>query len=210
MPSAARTAKHPVRLTATPAAVVADTKLEESLLLTALRKLVRQEQSRTEALRAYAEAMVSLRLKLAESTGTPLAEVKRSAPYREAVGRVYDRAGVGEGDVPGGGPSRAALGAAIRYHIAEVFRERGMAEEAGVALESPSQRLAGARSALASQRAAGPFLADVFAPTLSWLHGIEEAEQVTEDALALIGELESEIRRLKKLAGIRANGRVTR
>lgn len=196
----ARTAKHPVRLAATPAKEFIDTKLEEALLTTALKKVVRQEISRTAALREYAEAMVTLRQKLEDLPG-------RSGVYREAVGRVYDKAGLSEEALPGG-PNRAALGAAIRYHIANVMREKGLAAEAGIALDSPSQRLAGARQALAEKRAGTPFLADVFAPTLSWLNGIEEPEQVTEDALALIGELESEIRRLKKLAGLRPNARL--
>lgn len=185
-----------------PAEVATNTKLEEALLSTALKKLVRQEQSRTQALREYAEAMVTLRLKLAEQLAVSLSEVPRSAPYREAVGRAYTKAGVEEDSVPEGS-SRAALGASIRYHIAEVLRAKGLAAEAGIALESPSQRLTGARQALAVKREAGGFLADVFAPTLKWMHAIEEPDQVDEDALALIGELESEIRRLKRLAGRR-------
>lgn len=195
-------ARHPARTKATSIKEVApDTRLEEQLLITSLKKLVRQEVSRTEALRQYAEAMVALRQKLGDLPG-------RSASYREAVGRVYDKANVDEETLPGG-VTRAALGAAIRYHIANVLREKGLAAEAGIALESPSQRLTGARKALAEKRAAGPFLADVFGPTLSWLHGIEEPEQVTEDAIALLGELEAEIRRLKKLAGLRPNARLS-
>jgi hypothetical protein len=181
------------------AEVAVDTKLEEAMLATSLKKLVRQEQTRTAALREYAESMVGLRIKLAEQLALGLAEVPRTAAYRDAVGRAYSKAGVVEDSVPEG-TSRAALGAAIRYHIAEVLRAKGLAAQAGIALESPSQRLTGARQALAAKREAGGFLADVFAPALKWMHAIEEPGQVDEDALALIGELESEIRRLKRLA----------
>lgn len=181
------------------ASVAVETKLEEAILATSLRKLVKSEQSRTAALRDYAESMVALRLKLAAQLALPLSEVARSAPYRDAVGRAYAKAGVSEDSVPEG-TSRAALGASIRYHVAEVLREKGLAAEAGIALESPSTRLTAARQALAVKRESGGFVADVFAPTLKWMTAIEEPAEVTEDVMALVKELESQIRRLRRLA----------
>lgn len=173
--------------------LVADTRLEEAVLVTALKKLVKSETSRTEALRGFAEAIVILRLKLAKDLQLPLADVKRAGPYREAVARVYDKAGLTEDAVPDG-TSRAALGASIRYHVAEEFRARGLAEEAGVSEDSPSQRLAGARAALAEKRS-DPL--QLLAPALTALSGVRRPNA---DLLALCDQLEVEIARLRGLA----------
>ena len=182
-----------------------NTRAEESILYNALRKLVRHELSRTEALRGYAEAIVALRLTLAEQAGIDLAAVPRSAPYREAVSRVYERAGLSNETIPGE-VSRAALGASIRYHVAEVFRERGMAEEAGVNPASPTERLRTAREVLAERRAQPPApdnLPDLFAGTMSWLAEAEtllnegaKAPHLTEQLDALLAE----VHRLRRLA----------
>lgn len=181
-----------------------DTRLEEAVLTTSLKKLVKSEQSRTQSLREYAEAIVALRLKLTEATGLPLAQVPRSAPYREAVGRVYAKAGLDEKAVPDG-TSRAALGASIRYHVAEVCREKGIAAEAGISEESPTQRLTGARKALAAQRGSGPSLEDVFGSTLAFMCGVEEAPDA--GLLAMLDQLEAEIARLRGLAPKRRSRR---
>lgn len=185
-------------------ALTAETRLEEAVLATALKKLVKQERSRTVSLKEYADAIVALRIKLNDLPG-------RSAAYREAVGRVYQKAGLDEVAVPEG-TSRAALGAAIRYHVAETIRAKGLAAEAGIALDSPSQRLAGARKALAAQRQAPPSdLMDLFGTTLTWLSSVEarlEADgQVGNDLLDMLDQLEAEVRRLRRLVGGRPKPR---
>lgn len=185
-------------------AVAADSRLEEAVLATALKKLVKQEQSRAAALREYAEAILGLRIKLNDLPG-------RSAAYREAVRRVYHKAGLDEQAVPQG-TSRAALGAAIRYHVAEAIRAKGLAKEAGIALDSPSQRLAGARKALAAQRQAPPSdLMDLFGTTLTWLSSVEARFQsnshVGNDVLDILDQLEAEIRRLRQMVGTRPTPR---
>ena len=185
-------------------ALAADTRLEEAVLATALKKLVKQELSRTAALKEYAEAIVALRIKLKDLPG-------RSAAYREAVGRVYHKAGLDERAVPEG-TSRAALGAAIRYHVAEAIRAKGLAAKAGIALDSPSQRLAGARKALAARRQAPPSdLMDLFGTTLTWLSSVEarfESDgQIGNDLLDMLDQLETEVRRLRQMVGGRPKPR---
>jgi hypothetical protein len=177
-------------------AVATDTKLEEAVLAAALKKLVKQEQSRTAALKEFAEAILTLRIKLNDLPG-------RSTAYREAVGRVYQKARLDERAVAQG-TSRAALGAAIRYHVAEAIRAKGLAEAAGIALDSPSQRLAGARKALAAQRLAPPSdLMELFGTTLDWLSSLETRfasdGQVGDGVVDMLDRLEAEVRRLRQL-----------
>jgi hypothetical protein len=104
---------------------------------TACKRYMEADSSRTEALKDLARAVVKIRQATKDTDGKP-DWAGRSQSYRDAIGKVYQEAGVPE-------DSQANIQAALRYHIGNVLRDEAPPADLkalGLKAEGPRERAA--------------------------------------------------------------------